>query len=210
MTVLTFPSINAASANWRLVSNTLRATSPLAGTVQTLELPGARWGLKMTFSGLDTDERHQMMSFLTKCRGSGGRFYYGDPFYLIEGPRGTLGGTPLVAGASQTGASLATDGWTADVTNVIRQGDYIQFDNSAGGRELHLVTADANSDGSGAATLAIEPPIRVSPADNAAITVTGAMCQMMLVDDEQAGWSSRPGRYSDFEINAIEAFTDAA
>jgi hypothetical protein len=36
---------------------------------------------------------------------------------------GPLGGTPLVNGASQTGASLVTDGWTASAANRLKKGD---------------------------------------------------------------------------------------
>ena len=47
----------------------------------------------------------------------------------------------------------------------------------------HQLTADANTNGSGEATLAITPPIRTSPADNAAITVASPTCIMKLVND---------------------------
>jgi hypothetical protein len=36
---------------------------------------------------------------------------------------GQQGGTPLVNGASQTGATLVTDGWTASAANRLKQGD---------------------------------------------------------------------------------------
>ena len=84
-------------------------------------------------------------------------------------PNGAGGGSPLVNGASQTGVSLATDGWSNSVTNVVRAGDVIRI---AGLSPLYLITADASSNGVGQATLAINPPIVVgsSPLDNAIIT----------------------------------------
>lgn len=106
---------------------------------------------------------------------------------------GTQGGTPLVNGASQTGASLVTDGWSNSITNVLRAGDIFTVAGvfavnpvtkiSTGRLQSFLVTASVNSDGSGNATLAISPGIVTSgttqtvsnsPADNAAITVVGA------------------------------------
>lgn len=106
---------------------------------------------------------------------------------------GAQGGTPLVNGASQTGASLATDGWSNSITGVLKQGDVFtiagvyavnpQSRQSTGALQQFVVTADANSNGSGVATLSISPSITTSgafqtvtasPADNAAITVVGA------------------------------------
>lgn len=117
---------------------------------------------------------------------------------------GTQGGTPLVNGAvtAETYASvkdtwtqsIATDGWSNSITNVLRAGDVITIaavysvnpvtKQSTGVLQRFLVTAAANSNGSGQATLVLSPPIITSgayqtvnatAADNAAITVlTGA------------------------------------
>jgi hypothetical protein len=106
---------------------------------------------------------------------------------------GPLGGTPLVNGASQTGASLVTDGWTASAAARLKAGDIFTIAdvyavNPVSGDNLpdlaqFVVTADTSSNGSGAATLPIYPSIVTSgprktvsgsPADNAAITVLGA------------------------------------
>lgn len=78
---------------------------------------------------------------------------------------GAGGGTPLVNGAAQSGASIITDGWPASTT-VLRAGDVIRF---TGSPIVHDVTADVLSNGTGQATIAIEPPVYQSPADNAAI-----------------------------------------
>lgn len=107
---------------------------------------------------------------------------------------GTQGGTPLINGASQTGSTLATDGWSASITNVLRAGDLFTIDgvysvnpiskSSTGRLQTFVVTANASSTAGGAvAALAIFPPIVTSgttqnvtnsPADNAAINVLGA------------------------------------
>jgi hypothetical protein len=108
---------------------------------------------------------------------------------------GPLGGTPLVNGASQTGASLVTDGWTAAAASRLKQGDVFTIANvyavnpktrqSTGQLRQFVVTADVSSDGSGNATIPISPSIvgplspalqtvNALPADNAAITVLGA------------------------------------
>lgn len=113
---------------------------------------------------------------------------------------GDYGGTPLINGGSQgtdyvvsrdtNTQTLVTDGWTADKTGLLLEGDVftiagVQAVNpiskqSTGRLQDFVVRADANSDGSGNATLTISPAIipdgpyqtvTAAPADNAAITV---------------------------------------
>ncbi len=212
MTVYSFPStvsIARSGAKWGLLGNTVAGTSSLSGTVQTKEFPAPHWAGQITTVPLIGAARHDLAVFLAQLRGGGQRFYYGDPLYLKLGPQGTAGGTPLVNGTSQTGTSLITDGWNFSET-VVKKGDYCHYDNASGGRELHLITADGTSDGSGNLTLPLEPPIRVSPADGAAITVTNAMAQMRLVDDAQAIMNQLENGFAAATLRFIEAFTDAA
>lgn len=104
----------------------------------------------------------------------------------------TTGSTPLVNGASQSGASLITDGW-ANSTPVFKENDVFTIDgvfavNYFSYKPMHFlrqfrVTADVTSDGTGNATIPIDPPIQDTglqrtvtalPADNAAINPFGA------------------------------------
>jgi len=106
---------------------------------------------------------------------------------------GPLGGTPLVNGASQTGTSLITDGWTAAAAARLKVGDVFTIagvyavnpvsKSSTGVLQQFVVTANVSSDASGNATIPIYPAITASgasqtvsgsPADNAALTVLGA------------------------------------
>jgi len=71
-------------------------------------------------------------------------------------------GTVLVNGAGQTGSSLAVDG----LTDVPQVGDTFSI---AGVEKIYTVTATPTVT-SGGATLAINPALASSPADNAAVT----------------------------------------
>lgn len=109
---------------------------------------------------------------------------------------GTQGGTPVVSGANQTGSSILTSGWTASTT-VLNQGDVIYFAGvhrinpltrqSTGDLRGFVVTAAVTSNGSGNATIPVAcvdgdgitlagpyQTVDVSPANSAAITVSGA------------------------------------
>lgn len=104
---------------------------------------------------------------------------------------GTKAGTPLVNGASQTGSSLVTDGWTAS-SAILKRGDIITIEGvyrvhpetkqSTGVLQQFVVTEDVTADVTGSATVKISPSIVTtgafknvsgSPADNAQITVAG-------------------------------------
>jgi hypothetical protein len=105
--------------------------------------------------------------------------------YLLPGSgkdaNGSGGGTPLVNGASQSGTSLVTDGWTASAAVRMKAGDCFTV---AGLDVLFRATADISSDGSGNATITIEPPIVAgsSPANNAALTIAGATITAVVMD----------------------------
>lgn len=106
---------------------------------------------------------------------------------------GLLGGTPAVAGAGQTGTSLATSGWTASINPLLNVGDVISIAGvysvnpqtrvSTGTLMNFVVQAVAASSGTGTATLTIFPAISptgqyqnvsASPAAGALINVYGA------------------------------------
>lgn len=119
---------------------------------------------------------------------------------------GARGGTPLVNGGSQNvtyatakntnSQSLVTDGWSNSITGLLKAGDVFTIagvyamnpvpgEGTTGKQQMSYlqqftVLADADSNGSGQATLTISPAIITSgpyqtvsaaPADNAAITV---------------------------------------
>jgi hypothetical protein len=100
--------------------------------------------------------------------------------------------TPLVAGASQTGSSLVTDGWASGASSLAK-GDIFTVAGvlsvnpvsyaSTGALQQFVVTAAITDASTGGMTIAIAPSIvtsgqlqtvTASPADNAALTVVGS------------------------------------
>lgn len=201
MTTYSMPTTGFSSASFGLRSNTQVFQSPLSGAQQVVELVGARWYATYTLPPLNAADAGQWISFLTKLRGQANTFYGYDPARTTA--QGSLGGSPLVNGASQTGNSLVTDGWSASVTNVMKAGDYISY-STGSGRALHMVVADANSDGSGNATFTIEPAIRVSPADDVSIITASPSCVMRLSGDEVT-WNETTARFFGITFSAEEA-----
>ena len=118
---------------------------------------------------------------------------------------GALGGTPLVNGASQTGASITADGASNSITGYFKEGDVIQFASTNEINPLNrrsttrlkdfVVTADVDSDGSGNLTIPISPSIITSgnfqtatgsPANNDAITTFGHASSYASTETPQA------------------------
>jgi hypothetical protein len=200
MTILTFPTLTTiprpAQLDWRLLSNTQKFESPLTKTIQTMELPGARWAASFTLENLPDDDAAKLQSFLVKLRGQAGRFYMWN--MARENPRGIATGTPLVNGASQSGITLAIDGCNPNITNWLLEGDYFEVNG-----ELKMVTANCNTNESGQTAITFEPPLRSSPPDNAVITLTKPKCKMML-NDAEVSWNTRSPIITNIPISCIE------
>jgi hypothetical protein len=113
----------------------------------------------------------------------------------------TIAGTPIVQGASQTGSSLVTDGWPVSAT-VMQAGDFFSLGSGADIR-LYQVSADAVSNGSGVATLTFHPPLRSSPADDAALNVTNPGVVLRLTGSAPA--SIGLADFYQFTLSAREA-----
>ena len=124
-----------------------------------------RWAFRLVYPrGLPLAELRALWAFLVSQGGRAGTFAYSLPTHYN---RGAGGGSPLIVGAGQVGASILTDGWPVSAA-VLAAGDLVRFDLDS---KVYMVTADISSNGSGAATLTIWPPLMKSPADNAAITL---------------------------------------
>lgn len=161
-----------------------------------------RWAIEASYPpNLTRAELAPIIAFALAQRGQYETFTLTPPA-LWSTARGIATGTPLVKGASQTGRSVITDGWTATKTGILLAGDFIKF---AGQDKVYMVTADANSDGSGNATIAIEPALMSSPANDAAITVTGVSFSVAFAGDVQE-FSIQPAYLHEYKVAFVEVF----
>ena len=195
MTTFTFPAITPSTNTFEQVANTRTFQSPLTNAIQTSSRKGSLWRASLQFNNLSGADRKVMQAFLVKLNGQEHRFTLHDHSHTR---RGAGGGTLRVNGGTQSGTSLVCDGATASVANYLRSGDYISFNN-----ELHMVVADANSDGSGNITLSIAPPIRKTPADDTIVDYTVPVSGVFLLAGP-ASWQTTPSITSSFTIEAVE------
>ena len=183
---LTFPThTNVRSIDLRAVNAVAMSMSPFTYKQQIFAHQGQRWEADVTLPAMKRSDAEQWVAWLVSLKGLRGTFLMGDPVGCTA--RGSLGGTPLVNGASQTGDTLNIDGCTASQTPWIKAGDYIQL-GSASSASLHKVLLDANSDSGGQVLLDIWPNINVAQADNATVVTSNAKGVWRLANNE-SNWS---------------------
>ena len=192
-----------ASITLRAVNQTLVSESPVTFKQQVFAQPGKKWEADVSLPPMLRDDAEIWLGFLLSLKGRAGTFTMGDP--LGATAQGTLGGTPLVSGASQTGGSLNIDGATHSVTNWLKAGDYVQL-GSASSATLHKVLANASSDGTGAVTLDLWPDIRTAPADNSTVTTSNCVGVWRL-NSGITDWSVDSAVVYGISFSAVEAVT---
>lgn len=158
------------------------STSPSSFAPQIYIWSGQLWAFEFNWPPCKRAVAEPLVAALSSLNGMEGSVLLGDTANLT--PRGIATGTPLVNGASQTGYDLATKGWTASQTGIMLRGDWLQLGTGNTSR-LYKVMADANSDGSGNATLTLWPMLRSSPANNAAIVISSPKSKFMLVSGDK-------------------------
>lgn len=159
-----------------------------------------RWLVTADWTGLTRPQFAPVQAFVIAQRGQWDSFTMLLPGH--KQPQGTATGTPLVNGSSQAGRTLATRGWTANVTGILKAGDFIGI---TGQTKVYMVTADANSDGSGNAVLAIEPALMSAPADGAVLVVRNVPFTLALAGDTTEMAVQPPVLYN-FSLPLVEAF----
>jgi hypothetical protein len=187
------------SFRFELHSPTLAWTSPLSRSVQTVGMPGARWACSVAWPGMLRAHSAAMEALLVQLRGRANRLV----LWNIARPtlRGVGGGSPVVNGGSQTGNAISITGLPINTTGWAVAGDMLGI-----GGELKMVTASVNSNGSGVATVTFEPPLRASPANSSAITVSMPTAKFITTTDV-VGWTTKPARIVDeHKLELIEAF----
>jgi hypothetical protein len=160
---------------------------------------GHRWAISAGWPPMKRADWAILFGFAQAQRGQYGTFTYVLPGNLSTA-NGVATGTPLVMGASQTGRSIVTDGWTINITGILKAGDFIKFNGHA---KVYMVTADANSNGSGQATISIEPALFSSVADNEPI-ITGDIPFTVAFAGDTRESNVSPGMVFDFSADMVE------
>lgn len=179
---LDFPtSLTVNSLRITPMNAVARSMSKFSFSEQVYDFGGEAWGIEGSMPLMEKSTADAYMSFILKLKGRRGTFLFPLPT-TISSASGAWGGTPLVDGGSQTGNTLDIKGLPINTTGVAKDGDYINLGTGSNTR-LYRVLEDADSDGSGNATITIWPALRTSPADNDAVIYQNVKVLLRLNDD---------------------------
>jgi len=178
-------SIGIAQIELRAINAVAVSRSPFTFSTQVHAYSGQSWQADVTLPSIRRDLAEDWVAWLISLKGQFGTFYLGDPNAVT--PRGSARDTDtiLVNGATSSGNTLAIDSAPASRTGYLKAGDYMQVGTGTS-RQLFKVLADANTNGSGQATVDIWPDVRTSIANNAAVTVENTKGIFRLASNEQA------------------------
>lgn len=172
--------VRAADVTQRLIDFGATLTPTLGGPSQRIARLGARYALDVRMPPLDDASARAMLGALLKAQTEAATLTLSWPQ-----PAAAALGSVLVNGAGQAGSSLILDHFTAGVS--IPALTFFSF--IMGGRYyLHCITAATAANGSGQATVAIAPMLRVSPSDNLAVEMVAPTIEGFL-DDSTVAWT---------------------
>jgi len=200
---LSLPASPAAAGLERFMLTGLHAVgvlrSPFTFATQVQAHPGEAWIAEASIAPCKRNQAEPWVAFFAALRGPSGTFLMGDPHRTS--PLGVATGTPRVNGTNTVRAtSLNTKGWTINVTNILRAGDYIQI-----GQRLYKVLQDVNSNASGNCTLDIFPALRETVVDNATIITSSAKGLFRLNSPEVELFEVDKERLYSMSFSAVEA-----
>lgn len=179
--------------------------SPYTGQQQAYAFPGQWWEAEAGLPDMTRAEIGAWRAFFAKLNGQEGTFLMGDP--TAATPRGLAAsapGTPLVDGVHAARAqTLSIKGGPNSNAGWLLSGDYIQLGSGSTSR-LHMVLADADTDGTGKTALTLWPRLRSALAGDEAVTVSNCRGVFRLSANE-TGDEARPFPFFMTSFTAIEA-----
>lgn len=174
-------------------------TSPFGGSTQRIMRLGDRFRLTITLPTMRISECGGQWDTLISQAIRLGAIVKIPKQLLRKGT--TLVTNPLIKGGGQSGMLITVDGLPAGASLVMDQ----YFSMTVGGvNYLHRLTANKTADGSGEATLEIEPMLRVIPPDNTTLEFIAPKIEGLVSMDTSGVAANRWGHGTAPEITITE------
>lgn len=154
------------------------------GTAVRIERPGNRFEVDLSFPPMTAENARTFVSRLMLAKASGLRVEY-----PLLGQGQGVPGAPVVNGTDSGGRMLKLRGLTAGY--MVKEGYWLNLIGSDGTRYLHLVTAPVRASATGTATLTVEPPLRIFPADGDDVELARPVIEGQVTSE--ASWALNPG-----------------
>lgn len=171
---------------------------------QVFEHPGARWEAEVTVPQHNNPVwAWEWSAFIAALRGQAGTFLMGDPSRAV--PRGAAGASASlsVVAATAGAGTVVLGGFTPSQAGALLAGDHFQIGTGAGAR-LHMVVADAGSNGAGQALVEIEPPLRAAHAAGTPVSLNAPRGVWRLAVND-LGWEAEPALTPALTLPCVEA-----
>ena len=190
------PATRAVSVSSR--QNTIVSTT-VSGRRQARQIDGQRFGLVLQFPVMTRAEFAPIMAFIMKQRSQLESFTFVPE--TVSDTRGSANTVISVVGSHTAGdTTIAVDGMGNNLTGVLKAGDFVRF---TGQTKVYMVVEDLSSNGSGAGTLTIEPPLRANLSDNTVLIYNNVDFTVGLTNDIQE-FAVGTENYFQYEVDLIE------
>lgn len=161
-----------------------------------VDRPGSKWAIKFTFPLMTVDGARGFISKIIRGKRQG--LQINIPLLVKQG----IPGSPVVDGAVAGAAtSIPVRGLTPNY--VVKEQYWMTIVEADGTAYLHSVIDTVMADGTGAATLEIEPALRAPFADGDTIHLAKPFMQG-FIDGENYGWVVRSDRFVEPTVTVEE------
>lgn len=189
MTYATLPAdVEPNGCEFALLSFAITLRPVSGAPPMVIDRPGSRFRATVTLPMMRPDTARGVSAALMTALRTGLEI----EVPLLDHDQGNPG-TPLVNGSGAAGVSLPLKGMNPGY--VIKAGYWLTLIDGYGEYYLHQASSTAKADGSGNATITIEPPLRAPLADGN--TVLLALAKMRGLLDSEVGWRLNPGQLVD-------------
>ena len=196
MTIPVLDAKIAEVASRVLMAASARVSSPFSLQMQVQDWGGRAWAYDITLTPAMGEDGRRISMFFDALSGSLGVFLLADPSIVQS-----VGGSPVVKGAGQSGSTLEIEGLTPSEP-AFKAGDFFSLGTGMTTR-LYRVTADVAADASGEGAVPIIPPLRASPENGDALEVAAPKVLLRLRGPVPT--SIAPAMIHRFSFSAMEA-----
>ena len=185
---ITAPTAEYRSAEFGIERVVGITGSPFTFRQQVYAHPGAAWTGKVTLVPMVGETAHEWASFISRLAGVSGSFLMAPPDRTS--PVGTATSDFTVASSAALRAtSISASSMGANKT--LKAGDRIEI-----GNIIYEQVLDVTANGSGEATLTIEPPLKVALAGAETIQTTSMLGEFRLTSNDVRPTRNPNGTYS--------------
>lgn len=212
--IVNIPPIRSRGARFELVRQDVVETLMTGGEV-VAPRNVAHWRYRFPLVPHTYEEAEEWFGALARLA-KGGSFFIAPPPAMLPpeyvkeywtGSAWTTGtsfaGQPLIDGVGQTGNTINVANLVANET-FLQRGDYFSVFSTTQS-ELKVCTSDAESDGTGHATVQFEPPLRNPTESGSTIEIVEPECKFRL-RSPQFVYNLQPNRITSITIDAVEYY----